>query len=52
VIQPDTAGPCQIALEFTGGPQRKLLLAVSLTTLLGLCLWGVEATVRRARGRA
>jgi hypothetical protein len=51
VIQPAAAGPCQIALEFTGGPQRKFLLGVSLTTLLGLCLWGVAATVRHALKR-
>ena len=43
VIQPAGAGPCRITLEFTGGSQRKLLLGVSLMTMLGLGLWGASS---------
>jgi len=40
VIEPAGAGPCRIALEFTGGPGRNVLLGISVATVLGLCLWG------------
>jgi hypothetical protein len=50
VIQPAMAGFCQIALEFTGGGQRKFLRGVSFTTILGLCLWGVLSLRRRITG--
>jgi hypothetical protein len=40
VIEPACTGPCQINLEFTGGAWRTFLLGVSVTTIVGLCLWG------------
>jgi hypothetical protein len=49
VIEPAGAGRSPISLEFTGGPQRQMLLAVSLTTILGLCLWGVSSLRTRPR---
>jgi len=49
VIEPAGAGPCHIALEFTGGPQRGILLGISVTTLVGLCLWAVSSFFRTAR---
>jgi hypothetical protein len=38
VVEPLTAGPCRIDLEFTGGWQRQVLLALSVSMTLGLCL--------------
>jgi hypothetical protein len=42
IIDPDGAGARSIDLEFTGGPERAVCLAISLLTaaaLLGLLIW-------------
>lgn len=46
VIEPRRPGPAEITLEFTGGPERNLLLCISLATILGLLLVGAVSLAR------
>jgi hypothetical protein len=49
VIEPEATGPAAIDLEFEGGTQRTLMLAISGATILSLCLWGLAGAVRNTR---
>jgi hypothetical protein len=47
VIEPNCSGPCEIDLDFAGGPERTACLVISLLTAIGLAamlLWPAEVT--------
>lgn len=47
VIEPQSAGPTKIDIEFTGGVERAWLFALSVITIMGLCFWTATSFVRR-----
>jgi hypothetical protein len=40
VIEPDCTGPCRISLRYTGGEERMLTRALSLTAMLAAVIYG------------